>query len=573
MLLRIALVGFLFGAAGIATSCGGTTKPAATATPVLRTEATLLPGGGGQLVLPDGTRLLLPSGALTRDVAGVLDESPSPPAPPEWGTALGTPVNIDIKDQTLTAPATLELPYDPSKLAPEATESQAFAAYYDEASGKWVPVGGSADPRRRVVVVQILHASWWAPWTWNWDAWLASLTKVLDLKVKSFLEAVRLLTESCAETTDHVTVDNSRNNSIAKGCIEHDDPRAPAVSVVNLKSFYIGVSASGGGGAALDKRILQPGEGAHITLNTSDEPPLHVSLEFTQDAMDAFLVHLVLQMLPAGDLVPEDGVGVIAHVIAGDAHIAAAIEDLTSHDGAAAAEEITAMLKEDAFIQTFVNAAVQYGTDHGIDILKKWTVSGVKKVLIGVSATNVIIETVDFIANYFFNNRSEVGFSWLQPVPTMTPRVTKVIAFTPDKVDVSGALPGKCWTDSLAIGVGAFRCMERNRISDPCFAVSGQPDYVLCPGDPQTTADDVVMQADLSQFKQFVPSRARPWFFVTMDGIRVGSLTGTLPSTPYGFTPYYPCFPPTQQGGLWVAECIDSPAGDKSVHVIDTIWF
>lgn len=64
-------------------------------------------------------------------------------------------------------------------------------------------------------------------------------------------------------------------------------------------------------------------------------------------------------------------------------------------------------------------------------------------------------------------------------------RATKVMHFRPSGIRGTLATPVDCWETSLAAPrANAWRCIERNRIYDPCFSTSPQANYVICDANP-----------------------------------------------------------------------------------------
>lgn len=408
----------------LAASCeGSSARP--TPSPAPTAVGTITPAGG-TIALTDGTRVTLPPGATAGPLVVSLSEQGAPPNPLDYMTPAGRPVHLDLHGQQLSQPATLEIPVDTTKIAKDVTEDQAFVAYFDDVSQKWVPAGGTVDLQRRVLVVQITHASWWWPFSWNWEAWTSGLSKLLDLKLTSLFDLGKSATAKCDQKSDHVTVDESGGNNIVRGCIEKDVASSPSVGISNLATFFIGLSASGGGAAAVPKQVLGPGETAGFNLDTTSAPPLTVSANFTQEAMNWFVVDLIVSALPFGDLVPEAGIGTIAHALSETSDLTAATEDLIRGDAVGAAEEIGHFLKDDAVVRALTDAIVAYGTQHGISVMTKVSVSSMKHLLVALTALKIILRSTDFIANYFFNNHSQVAFSWQRPAPTPVPTAAAV---------------------------------------------------------------------------------------------------------------------------------------------------
>ena len=72
------------------------------------------------------------------------------------------------------------------------------------------------------------------------------------------------------------------------------------------------------------------------------------------------------------------------------------------------------------------------------------------------------------------------------PAPTAALPVTttQIITYTAP-APAGPAQSGHCWTSSMSITrPGAWRCMIRNLIMDPCFSLPGASGAVECGADP-----------------------------------------------------------------------------------------
>jgi len=161
---------------------------------------------------------------------------------------------------------------------------------------------------------------------------------------------------------------------------------------------------------------------------------------------------------------------------------------------------------------------------------------------------------------------------------------TIAIRYAAPSVDTSAAVDGNCWTSSIAAPAraDAFRCMTGNVIHDPCF-VAQDHGYVVCPGVPDDPKDDVVMKADVTQVPNDRPTVAgAPWYFIATSGARCGVLTGTVPETSIGITPYgcgdsgaaarAGCLPPAG-GDPATVRCVGVRGGAEITEIVATEWF
>jgi hypothetical protein len=117
---------------------------------------------GAEVWLHNGARLLVPPGAVEEDThvsMKVVAADDAHGATPVGLASIGERYEVDLGTRTLNIPAAIELPVVAS------STSGLFLAYFDEASGGWVPSGGAADADRGVITTEIEHASWWSVFT------------------------------------------------------------------------------------------------------------------------------------------------------------------------------------------------------------------------------------------------------------------------------------------------------------------------------------------------------------------------------------------------------------------------
>jgi hypothetical protein len=107
------------------------------------------------------------------------------------------------------------------------------------------------------------------------------------------------------------------------------------------------------------------------------------------------------------------------------------------------------------------------------------------------------------------------------------PGPTVVHVYKP-KVPAGKPVTGNCWTTSIATNrPDAFRCMNGNSISDPCFTTDN-PDIVVCDPDPSMGKAGFAMRV-----KGPLPAGPRlkgaamPWLVLLRDGTTCSPLTGT----------------------------------------------
>ncbi len=300
-----------------------TANPTAAPTSLAVATAHASAATGSNVALPDGTRLTLPPGAVSADVPISLDQSRVSPTPPDFGTALGHAVNINLQGQILAAPATLELPYDPAKLPPGMTENAIFAAYFDEATRAWVPVGGIADPSRRVVVVQITHASWWTPYSWLTDALAQGLVAGFKLDFGTVFVTAQEAFKDCIGSPGGVIIDESDIKDLLGSCVEKDDPVHPRLRIVNRRTSYVNASAKPGNATsdfAPETESLGPLDRQSFTVDFSGAPVsepfvIHaaVDLPYTVAGSLLDLILLIPGVREAIDTKTSDAIRLLIH--------------------------------------------------------------------------------------------------------------------------------------------------------------------------------------------------------------------------------------------------------------------
>jgi len=115
------------------------------------------------------------------------------------------------------------------------------------------------------------------------------------------------------------------------------------------------------------------------------------------------------------------------------------------------------------------------------------------------------------------------------PVSPLTVTETSVVRFVPP-IPSGDVREGSCWTESIAVPrAGAWRCTVGNAISDPCFAVPGSGQQLVCDADPALKRVGFLLQLTkpLPHPKRS-DSKAEPWIFRLADNSICEAMTGTL---------------------------------------------
>ena len=369
---------------------------------------------GGELTLPDKTVLRIPPGGLQKDTQVSIHKiiAESAPAVQQELVSVGSIYDIDLGTDQLKKPATLEIPFDPTLLPNDVESGQVFLSYYDGHQKEWAYAGGEVDTSRNVVVLQITHASWWMPTTWNWGAWIAILNKSLRISIVDWIEAAQLLTDDCPQAGKYVQVDSSQARNIVQGCVERDGAERPELRLVNPKSFFFEIQPISGGNGYPALTLLSPGEDLKFEASTSDSSPLIIEASMTQRSGWYLVVHMVITMLPGANQFGIQGrhVACITERLADVSYFASAVESLlVDHNGAAAAESISQFMLDGDAVRRFITAA----DDCDFGPASTWSVEGIRQI---GGAVSTIMSATDYIANYFAGNTyAQVSFIWAAP--------------------------------------------------------------------------------------------------------------------------------------------------------------
>ncbi|HXD89952.1 MAG TPA: hypothetical protein VNU00_02745 [Candidatus Binataceae bacterium] len=116
------------------------------------------------------------------------------------------------------------------------------------------------------------------------------------------------------------------------------------------------------------------------------------------------------------------------------------------------------------------------------------------------------------------------------PVSPLSIGKTQIVRFAPALPSGGDTKEGSCWTESIAAPrAGAWRCSVGNAISDPCFAVAGNAEQLVCGADPALRTDGFILKLTKPLPKASHHDRkAEPWIFQLSDGSICEAMTGTL---------------------------------------------
>lgn len=105
--------------------------------------------------------------------------------------------------------------------------------------------------------------------------------------------------------------------------------------------------------------------------------------------------------------------------------------------------------------------------------------------------------------------------------------ITDVIEYSPP-APTGPEVEGNCFASSLAVWrEGAYRCIGGNEILDPCFAVDGATDAVVCGGDPLAESYPFTLRLTAPlPTEQPVSDPSHAWLVRLADGTECGFMTG-----------------------------------------------
>lgn len=469
LLLAVALV-------TVAAACGSGSTSAA--------SSGIEPGTGGRATLGD-VSITIPAGAVPS--RATLDISNDGHAPSSLLGADGAgPEFHATLDQPLSGPAEISVTVPSAETEPDSL----FLAYYDETTSKWIPVPGSVSAGRLTVKTE--HFSWWKVWKWNWSSWRADLKSALSLQITEWIQGFQNLTTECDKKgkAGVVTSDDSAAHGIIQGCVTDDSSSPAHVRIFNDKAFFLDVTSSND---PSNPKLLGSGDSLDINVDTSQQPPLQITVSITQDAAWRTVAEMALRLLPAKELLGVKSIAVVAIGSLADALAAIpeskdAFDDLMAGHSAAAAEKIYALLTKETTIETITNWAIQFGQSHGISTLTTWTKAAVKGALLGVAAADVIVTWTDFIPNYLLGSGSYVRFGWSAPVlsPSPTPSPNP-------PVDTARAPTAPSNVRLAALGDGKIRVTwQDNSDNEDGFRIlAADPPAVAAEVGPNVTSADV----------------------------------------------------------------------------------
>jgi hypothetical protein len=195
-------------------------------------------GSDGGIVSMGGDVVVrVPADALPSDATiTIIPATEDHPAPRglEAAKSVAPAFNIDLRGQELSKPVVLEIAFDPGLLPQDSPEDAVFLAFYDEQKEEWVPVYGTVDLSRHVVIVETDHLSWWNPFSWD----LSELWDKIGRRLESLLELAGLPVAEipqCSSVPTYMTLDFTDS---LLACIEGTETEGQAVlKLVNNRAY------------------------------------------------------------------------------------------------------------------------------------------------------------------------------------------------------------------------------------------------------------------------------------------------------------------------------------------------
>ena len=158
---------------------------------------------------------------------------------------------------------------------------------------------------------------------------------------------------------------------------------------------------------------------------------------------------------------------------------------------------------------------------------------------------------------------------------------TKVVQFNPSGIRGTLDTPVDCQeTSRLTPRPNAWRCIEKNRIHDPCFSPSPQADFVICDADP--TGDPRGLKAMLAHpFPAPGPSSdgIQAWLMRLSDGSECGFILGATyviggERVNYGCTNGWSVVGFPRIGSIWMVKIVRTgqTQGIRMMPVAEVWW-
>lgn len=432
-----------------AASCGSTPAPTATgptgqaaatngeaastgAAPVPSAESATLPASGGIVALTDGTSLSVPAGAVP---AGTVARIEPVASVAETATesspllAVGAAYRFDLSDASPSKPVTITMRFSPAGLPAGTTPAEVFLAYRDDATGQWVPVSSTVDAAAGTVSAAVSHLSIWNPMTWDWHYWIPILKAAASGKVTDLRDRLATFVSGCETSTGIFSVDNAAANQMIEGCLTKTSASDATVEIRNLRAFALEVSGPPGSPTATPE-LLPPGGTTDVTVKTSAAQPVVVSADVTEVGLCHSVVQVLLRFLPFDRLLTTSPqywpvvAAVTDRVPMLCTSVGPALKKAQAGDAQGAAATLVGVLQGADFQRALLDALGEAGAKYGLAYLGALTTDRLREVFTIVNLGDLIVTTITFFGDHFFNAQTSVNVNWTQPAVGPPPKPT-----------------------------------------------------------------------------------------------------------------------------------------------------
>jgi hypothetical protein len=434
----------------LAASCGSPV-PSPTASPFesplpseIAVSASISAANGGTLTVPGGLTLDVPPGGLSADATaritpqGASAVAPNPAYPAE---AVGPSYQITV-GTSLLAPVMISVPLASLHLPTGAAPESVFFAWFDTATGRWVPEGGAYDPAAGTFSLQVDHLSLWQvfvpaalfaalgpsaqgaflvgaivasahPERWNWSYWLPVLKKISSLSIPEILQALSVLTTPCTQSLNGYVVESSLANNMIQGCVTGTSIAGATVRIYDLTSFYLSVAEPRGSAVPLG-----PGDGADMLVTTSSGTPVRITATMTREGLARTVIEILLRLISGNALA---GSGSAIERAVGDIYAA----EKKGWDGlgiyealqqrppnyASAAEHLVSLITGTASGELFANAVIAAGRKYDIAALANIKPATVNQIVQTIDLGDLIVSTGQWAGDFLAHEQVELDVS------------------------------------------------------------------------------------------------------------------------------------------------------------------
>ena len=432
----------------VGTRCAPLLAPLSVTTTTVGTVSSVVPAGGGEAQISGGAGVVFPPGALTSDatvsITALALSSPSGQVgPTAWPSQpVGDLFRFDTPVSSFKAPLTLALPVPAG-----ASTGSLVLAYFNPATGTWLPVPTAVDASANTASAQVDHLSTWG--VFDLSSWLVAFGGLASGDLHSFLQGTYDLLTPCQPGTGPWHIDNTQAHDAVEGCAKSQTDQSLSLVVRNLRLYPLEISSSG----YLNATVVDAGdETAPLSLLRTYVPPATILASMTQETMYTAAAMSFLDWLSV--LAPlGDSVGVKTLLVAGHkvplsvvSDLATALEkvvdlgplwnDVRAGNFTQAGLDFTRLIDNDVVLTAISQALTQIAVTTGWTAVATLGGAAIKAALVALApllAGKVIVEMLTMDADYFLSAQNAVSVTWtrIAATPTPTPGATATPAPTP----------------------------------------------------------------------------------------------------------------------------------------------